>query len=119
MRLVALVFVVVMLVDEPSDWWFKAGFYGGFLGSGFTALLFFVQNKSLNRLECALVLNLGLSYQLARYSFSHVFYLVRKLLRLSFVCDSRGCDRNSNVTSKGNPLKWFCARINLFHACMI
>jgi hypothetical protein len=43
----AVAFVAVMLMDEPSEWWFGAGFYGGLIGSGMTASLFFLQNKSL------------------------------------------------------------------------
>jgi hypothetical protein len=42
----AIAFVAAMLIDEPTNWWFEAGFYGGFLGSGLTALLFFLQHKS-------------------------------------------------------------------------
>jgi hypothetical protein len=44
----AIVFVAAMLIDEPSDWWFGAGFYGGLLGSGLTGLLLFIQLRSMN-----------------------------------------------------------------------
>jgi hypothetical protein len=47
----AIAFVAVMLMDEPSEWWFGAGFYGGLLGSGLTALLFFFQNKSVSGIK--------------------------------------------------------------------
>jgi len=43
----ATAFIVTILEDEPSDWWFDAGFYGGFLGSALTATLFFFQYKSM------------------------------------------------------------------------
>ncbi|HKZ93669.1 MAG TPA: hypothetical protein VJ249_03695 [Candidatus Bathyarchaeia archaeon] len=42
----AITFVVSILESEPSEWWFGAGFYGGLLGSGLTALLFFFQHRS-------------------------------------------------------------------------
>ncbi len=40
-----LYFVVVMLSDEPDEWGFGAGFYGVFIGSGLTALLFYLASK--------------------------------------------------------------------------
>lgn len=45
----AVAFMIEMLADEPSDWWFDTGFYAGLLGSGLTALLFFVQDKSVSQ----------------------------------------------------------------------
>lgn len=47
----AVAFVAAMLIDEPSEWWFGAGFYGGLLGSGLTGLLFFLQQKSMSTAE--------------------------------------------------------------------
>ena len=38
--LVGLHFVVSMLSDEPEDWWFGGGFYGGLIGSGLAAVFF-------------------------------------------------------------------------------
>lgn len=38
--LVGLHFVVTMLSDEPEDWWFGGGFYGGLIGSGLAAVFF-------------------------------------------------------------------------------
>ena len=35
----ALVFVVIMLTEEPDDWWLDSGFYGSLLGSLLTAVL--------------------------------------------------------------------------------
>jgi hypothetical protein len=35
----ALVFSVIMLMDEPEDWWLDSGFYGGMIGSLLTAIL--------------------------------------------------------------------------------
>lgn len=35
-----LYFLVEMLSDEPEDWWFDGGFYGGLLGSGLAAVFF-------------------------------------------------------------------------------
>ena len=35
----ALVFAVIMLTDEPDDWWLDSGFYGGMIGGLLTALL--------------------------------------------------------------------------------
>ena len=46
----AIVFAVSILESEPSEWWFGAGFYGGFFGSGLTALLFYLQYKSSNEI---------------------------------------------------------------------
>ena len=42
----ALIFTTEMLLDEPTDWWLDTGFYGGFLGSGLTALFFHLTSKS-------------------------------------------------------------------------
>jgi len=47
----AIAFVAAMLMDEPSEWWFGGGFYGGLVGSGLTALLFFLQDKSVASTE--------------------------------------------------------------------
>ncbi len=47
----AIAFVAAMLMDEPSEWWFGTGFYGGLLGSGLTALLFFLQTKSISSIK--------------------------------------------------------------------
>jgi hypothetical protein len=41
----ALIFVVAILSDEPSDWWFETGFYGG-LASSAIALFFLKKAKS-------------------------------------------------------------------------
>ncbi len=35
-----LYFVIEMLSDEPADWWFDGGFYGGLIGSGLAAVFF-------------------------------------------------------------------------------
>ena len=35
----ALVFAIVMLTDEPDDWWLDSGFYGGAIGALLTAIL--------------------------------------------------------------------------------
>ena len=35
----ALVFSVIMLLDEPEEWWLDSGFYGGMIGSLLTAIL--------------------------------------------------------------------------------
>lgn len=35
----ALVFAIIMLTDEPDDWWLDTGFYGGAIGSMLTAIL--------------------------------------------------------------------------------
>ena len=35
-----LYFVASMLTDEPEDWWFDGGFYGGLIGSGLAAVFF-------------------------------------------------------------------------------
>jgi hypothetical protein len=34
----ALVFTVIMLLDEPDDWWLDSGFYRGMIGSLLTAI---------------------------------------------------------------------------------
>lgn len=35
----ALVFVVIMLTDQPDDWWLDSGFYGGMVGALLKAIL--------------------------------------------------------------------------------
>ena len=35
----ALVFSIIMLIDEPDDWWLDSGFYGGMIGALLTAVL--------------------------------------------------------------------------------
>ena len=40
-----LIFSIVMLLDEPSDWWLDAGFYAGLLGSMITGLLLYLAYK--------------------------------------------------------------------------
>lgn len=35
----ALVFIAIILMDEPDDWWLDSGFYGGMIGSLLTAIL--------------------------------------------------------------------------------
>lgn len=37
----AIVFIGYMVVDEVTEWGFEAGFFGGFLGSGISTLLFY------------------------------------------------------------------------------
>ena len=41
----ALVFIIEMLSDEPTNWWFDTGFYGSFLGSGISAILFYIAKQ--------------------------------------------------------------------------
>ena len=40
-----LIFVGVMLSDEPTDWWLDTGFYAGLLGSFLTALFLYIAYK--------------------------------------------------------------------------
>ena len=40
-----LYFVIAMLSDEPADWWFDGGFYGGLLGSGLAAVFFHLAQR--------------------------------------------------------------------------
>ncbi len=37
----ALLFVMIILSDEPDYWWFGPGFYGSIIGSGLSALIFY------------------------------------------------------------------------------
>jgi hypothetical protein len=41
-----IVFVIVMLMDEPTSWWFGAGFYGSLIGSGLTIALFYLAKSN-------------------------------------------------------------------------
>ena len=44
--LLGLIFTVNMLIEDPTDWWLDTSFYGGFLGSGLTAIFFHLTIKS-------------------------------------------------------------------------
>ncbi|MHA2306247.1 MAG: hypothetical protein ACXACU_12740 [Candidatus Hodarchaeales archaeon] len=42
----AIVFIVVMLLDEPSEWGFDVGFYGGLIGSALTIVLLYLAKSN-------------------------------------------------------------------------
>lgn len=42
---IAIIFAVETLPDEPEDWWFDTGFYGGLIGSGVAAAMFWVASR--------------------------------------------------------------------------
>ena len=42
---IAIIFAVETLPDEPEDWWLDTGFYGGLIGSGVAAAMFWVASR--------------------------------------------------------------------------
>ena len=42
----AIVFIIVMLLDEPSEWGFDVGFYGGLIGSALTIALLYLAKSN-------------------------------------------------------------------------
>ncbi len=43
---IAIIFAAATLPDEPEDWWLDTGFYGGFIGAGVSAAMFWLARRS-------------------------------------------------------------------------
>lgn len=46
---IAILFLATTLPDEPDDWWLDTGFYGGFVGSGVAAVMFWMAQRASRR----------------------------------------------------------------------
>jgi uncharacterized protein YhhL (DUF1145 family) len=50
---IAILFLVTTLPDEPEDWWLDTGFYGGFIGFGVVAVMFWKAQRASKREQAA------------------------------------------------------------------
>ncbi|MFX0084679.1 MAG: hypothetical protein ACFFAU_03315 [Candidatus Hodarchaeota archaeon] len=41
-----IIFIIVMLMDEPTNWWFDIGFFGSIIGSGLTLIFFYLTRSN-------------------------------------------------------------------------